>query len=107
MLFVKSSKLDTRAARGMKRALGFLLVLSFILTLFFIAFEAHHDCSGEECPICVSLQEYVRSVKGFCNSLPILSALSVVFAATVLCSLAVAEGLDFKTPITVKVRMND
>ena len=107
MFCMKGSKLNTNAARGIKAALGVVLVLSFILTLFFIAFEAHHECEGEECPICICLDECVSTVKGFCNSLPILSAVLAAFPVAVLCSFAAAEGLVFNTPISIKVRMNN
>ena len=107
MLFYDFFKQNKRAAQGVKKALGVILVLFLFLSLFFIATEAHHECSGEECPICICLEECVRSVKGFCDSLLILSALSVVFIATVLCSFAESKELVFNTPILSKVRMNN
>jgi len=104
---MRVSKLNTKAAQGLKMALGLILVLSVLLAFSFIAVEAHHECLGEECPICTCLDECVSTVKAFCNSLPVLSAVLAAFSAVVLCSLAVSEGLVFKTPITVKVRMNN
>ena len=107
MLCMSKQKLNTKAARGLKAVLGVVLILSFILTLFFIAAEAHHECSGEDCPICICLDECVNTVKGFCNSLPILSAVLAAFTAVVLCSFVVSKELVFNTPILTKVRMND
>ena len=107
MLFCKDLKLNERAAQGLKKALGVILVLSLLLSLSFVAFEAHHDCEGEDCPICICLEECVNTIKGFCDSLPILSAFAAVFCAAVLCSFVLSKELVFNTPISIKVRMND
>jgi len=107
MLCMKGFKLNTKAAQGLKKVLGVVLVLSFVLTLFFVAFELYHECEGEECPICICLEECVNTVKGFCNSLPTVSALWTVLATVVLGSSLFTGELVFMTPITVKVRMNN
>ena len=32
--------------------LAVLLIVFFVFSIFFIAHEADHDCTGENCPIC-------------------------------------------------------
>ena len=100
-------ELNKKTARGFGKVLGVLMVLSLLCAFFFIAFEAHHECEGEECPICACLEECVRTVRSLGDSLPILSALVVIYVATVLVSLAESGELIFFTPILSKVRMND
>ena len=107
MLFYKDTKFNKRVAQGLRKALAVVLVLSLLCALFFVASEAYHECGGEDCPICVYLEECVNTIKGFCNSLPVLSAVLAAFTAAVLCSLEVSKGLVFSTPISIKVRMND
>jgi len=107
MSFMAKEKLNVKATKILKAVLGVFVVLSIALTLLFVALESHHDCEGEACPVCACLEECVDNIKGFSNSLPILSAVLAAFTAVVLCSLAVSEGLVYKTPITVKVRMNN
>ncbi|MBO4678399.1 MAG: hypothetical protein J5626_01875 [Lachnospiraceae bacterium] len=107
MLFYKDTKLNKRVAQGLRKALGVVLVLSLLCALFFVASEACHECGGEDCPVCVYLEECVNTIKGFCDSLPVLSAVLAAFTAVILCSLAVSEELVLSTLITAKVRMNN
>lgn len=107
MFSLLSGKLNKKTAQGLKKALGVVVMLSVLCTLLFIAFEAHHECEGENCPICACLEECVRTVRGLGESLPILSACVVIYIATVFVSLAESEELVFNTPILFKVRMND
>ncbi|MBR6004542.1 MAG: hypothetical protein IK068_07470 [Lachnospiraceae bacterium] len=93
--------------RGFKALVASVLVLSLMLSLSFVAFEAHHDCEGEDCPICICLEECVNTIKGFCDSLPILSAFVAVILTVALCSFVESKELVFNTPISIKVRMND
>ena len=49
-------------ARRLLAAVGVALLLgSQILSAAYIAHEADHDCSGEECPVCVQLQQCVAN----------------------------------------------
>ena len=36
------------------------LVIALSVSVFFIAHEAHHDCRGEDCPICETIAVNVR-----------------------------------------------
>ena len=107
MFSLLSGKLNKKTAQGFKKALGVVVMLSVLCALLFIAFEAHHECEGENCPICACLEECVRTVRGLGESLPVLSACVVIYIAAVFVSLAESRELIFNTPILFKVRMND
>ena len=107
MFSLLSGKLNKKTAQGLRKVLGVVVMLSVLCALLFIAFEAHHECEGENCPICACLEECVRTVRGLGESLPILSACVVIYIATVFVSLVESEELVFNTPILFKVRMND
>lgn len=107
MFSFSDGELNKKTARGFRKALGVFMVLSLLCAFIFIAFEAHHECEGEQCPICACLEECVRTVRGLGDSLPILSALVVIYVATVMVSLAESEEIIFNTPVLFKVRMND
>lgn len=48
--------------RRLLAAVGVAFLLGFqILSAAYIAHEADHDCSGEECPICVQLQQCIAN----------------------------------------------
>ena len=83
------------------------LLAGVLFATFFIADEYHHDCTGEECPICQTIAE----CEAFVNQ--ISSGLIVVVAA-LLAILAVADikvmlGNIFfvSTLVTQKVRLNN
>ncbi|MCR5722311.1 MAG: hypothetical protein K6G72_08215 [Lachnospiraceae bacterium] len=107
MFSFSDRELNKKTARGLRKVLGVFMVLSLLCALTFIAFEAHHECEGEECPICACLEECVRTVRGIGDSLPILSTLVVIYVAAVTVSLAESEEIIFNTPILFKVRMNN
>ena len=107
MLLNKNSKLNKRAGRGAKAFLGVILALAVFFTLIFVSVEACHECEDGECPICICLTECVRIVRGFFDSLPVLSALIICVSAVSLCSFAESKGLIFYTLISSKVRMNN
>ena len=107
MFFTVKEKLNSKTSKILKAILGVFVVLSIAFTLLFVAYESHHDCEGEACPVCACLEECVNTIKGFCDSMPVLSALVVLFGTGVSCSLAGSKELVFSTPILFKVRMND
>lgn len=107
MFSFSDGELNNKTARGFRKALGVFMVLSLLCAFIFIAFEAHHECEGEQCPICACLEECVRIVRGLGDSLPILSALVVIYVAAAMVSLAESEEIIFNTPVLFKVRMND
>ncbi len=98
---------NLKTVRMLKALLSVFLVLAVSLSLAFVAIESHHDCEGEACPICACLAECAKTVRGFFDSLPILTAVVVLMCATVSCSFAMSKELVFSTPILSKVRMND
>ncbi|MBR2674214.1 MAG: hypothetical protein IKE52_01990 [Mogibacterium sp.] len=82
----------------------FLIVL---LSSFFVAAEAEHDCSGDDCPIC----DYIHICE---NLLHQTSAGSPMDASSIipdvfvfLSVLLIAYDLLRETPVSRKVRMNN
>lgn len=107
MLLLRNNQLNRRVSETLKAALSVLVVLIFMIALVFVAAEAHHECSGEECPICACIEDCVRLIRGFGDLLPVITAVATALSVAYLCSLAVSEELVFSTPILSKVRMND
>ena len=45
------------SARRISAGIAGVLMLVFVLfSVFFIAHEAHHDCTGEDCPVCAAIR---------------------------------------------------
>lgn len=47
---------DAKTRRWMSGLCGIFLLGSLLLSSIFVIAEADHDCSGEECPVCVQIQ---------------------------------------------------
>lgn len=65
----------------MKKSLAIMLsMLLFVMVFFsydFVIRNAHHDCSGEECPICIQMEAAVQFVSSI-KIIPILSFVGIV-----------------------------
>ena len=51
-----------RRTRRLLAAVGVALLLGFpVLSAVYVTHEADHDCCGDDCPICVQLQQCVAN----------------------------------------------
>ena len=67
----------------MRKLLGVILELFLIAVIFFsmlfISMEmGHHDCSGEECPVCRALEECINNLRSFGTACVIAVAVCVL-----------------------------
>ncbi|MBR1860716.1 MAG: hypothetical protein IJ796_02490 [Lachnospiraceae bacterium] len=97
-------KINSRAV-SLTAAAVVLFVMFF--SVFFIASEAHHECSGEDCAICDVIavcESTIRQIGG-----ARVFAITALFAA-VTALLSIGRSVDrfvFSTPVSVKVRLNN
>lgn len=87
-----------------------IFVLCFMFMVLFSSYisgeEFHHDCSGEDCPICEVLSICEANVKILNFATPVLISFGIVFAA-------IFEAGRFKpvfaerSLVSYKVRLND
>ena len=52
----------------MRKLFGLILALIIMMAIFFSALfismeMGHHDCSGEDCPICATMEECVNNIR--------------------------------------------
>lgn len=83
-----------------------LFVFMTIFSLFYVASEENHHCTGEDCPICICIHqaEQLLHGNGGAAQKEILVVLFVIsFAAAALVSCMNTEDT---TPVGQKVRMN-
>ena len=87
-------------------SLAVLLIL-FVLfaSLYFILHEAHHDCSGDECPVC----RLIAVCRDTLNAFALISVLLCALFAFLLRSSDVRYAREEKrlvhTPVSLKVRL--
>ncbi len=103
MSYFKSSKIKRTAA-----GIIILMMLVFVLfSAFYIAIEADHDCTGEDCPICACIQQCENVLRSLGDGVALqLSALvSIVFI--LLNAVSFAKVFPQETPVSRKVRLNN
>lgn len=57
--------------------MSILLIVMVIFSYHYVVSNAHHDCSGEECPICIQMEAAVAFVSGI-KFIPTLSFFGIV-----------------------------
>ncbi|MDR2191537.1 MAG: hypothetical protein LBO62_01465 [Endomicrobium sp.] len=86
-----------------------VFILSSMLSLSFIVIEAQHDCTEENCPICLQIEQTINALKQ--TSQVLFAALAVLFfAASFIFKNPFLQKLHFfrrSTLISLKVIMND
>ena len=74
--------------------LAAVLALVLLFSVFFIAFESHHDCCGDDCAICAGLQ--------FCGNLlrQLLLTVGILLSVRLLLTAALfaADRVFFRNP---------
>lgn len=87
--------------------LSVLFLTITLASLFYIAKESKHDCTGEDCPICAVMQQAEQVIKEFGTG----AAAPAVFTVIVLLLSAVVYGYVMEmvcpTPVDRRVRMNN
>ena len=88
--------------------IGLMMLSAVVLSVFYIAAEAGHDCTGEEdCPVCACIQQCENTLRriGGREALSDFAAISV----TALTGTAVLYAALFsrETPVSGKVRLNN
>ncbi len=98
---------DCRFKRMPAIIMGILLSAIVLFSAFYIAAEAEHDCSGEDCPICVCIQQCERTLQQIAAGITELAATlipAILLAITVPLTVWVSvQG----TLVSRKVRLND
>ncbi len=93
-----------------KRAAVILACVLFFAMLFsvlFIAHESQHDCSGNNCSVCMKIEaceSALRNISGAVSAAAVLAAVSFVFVKAVLSVSAVCVQ---PTPVSLKVKLSD
>ncbi len=98
---------SNRSKRIVSGLLGLMLLAAVVFCAFFPAMEAHHDCTGDDCPICSVLHLCEENLKQF--GAAVLSPAFIVIPAffSLIVSLFSAPDLMQETPVSMKIRLNN
>ena len=82
-----------------------LIVFVLFASLYFILHEAHHDCSGEDCPVCRLITVCRDTLKGFAFISVLVGILLAFLFRSSGIRLAREEKRLVNTPVSLKVRL--
>ncbi len=87
--------------------MGLMMLIIVLFSAFFIAAEAYHDCTGEDCPICACIGQCENMLRGIGDGTATqLSAFVSVLFILFFAALFVVE-FSQETLISRKVRLNN
>lgn len=91
----------------MKRLLAFLIIFILLFSVFFEAFEAHHDCEGEDCEICLALEacaNLTQDIRTGASAAVPVSIFVLFIAASMACA---SRSMPHITPVDLRIQMNN
>ncbi len=97
----------SKALRITAGIMGLMMLVFVLFFSFYIAAEADHDCSGDDCPICACIQQCGKTLRGIgtgtaARSCFIVTVLFVLLAAGVSSSAVLQDTL-----VSRKIRLNN
>lgn len=80
MAYVRSVEVkDMGKKKTIALFMSVILVFSFLFSFLFVVREAHHDCIGEDCPICECIEQCQGIIKDLSIAIiPVLVITSMV-----------------------------
>ncbi len=104
-MYAPGAKTD-RAKKITAGILAVMLLFLMLFSAFYLAAEADHDCTGEDCPICACIRQCGNTLRLMSDgaAAPVIPALLAGFF--LLPVLFPAIWFSRQTPISQKVRLN-
>lgn len=82
-----------------------MLLVNILFSYEFIISNAHHDCSGEDCPVCVQIEEAVQFISNikFISILPFV--MTVLYVLKEFCSRLTPVIVTRPTLVSEKIKL--
>ncbi|AOZ97622.1 hypothetical protein [Butyrivibrio hungatei] len=92
---------------GIAAFVGAMLLIGMLFSHIYIANEYHHDCTGEECPICQCIAECEAFIEQISTGVILFIAIAaVIFAVSKTVQSFKGDFLS-NTLVSFKVRLNN
>ncbi|MBQ3356791.1 MAG: hypothetical protein IJG45_06725 [Oscillospiraceae bacterium] len=85
--------------------LAVFVLVAVMTSLFIMAHEVDHDCTGEDCPVCAVIALCRNALKVLCGTLIAAALLFACLRFTAPILLPIRVSSYSKTPITLKVKL--
>ena len=97
----------SKKQRIMSGIMSLMMLVIVLFSAFFIAAEAGHDCTGDDCPVCACIQQCERTLRGIGGGTAAQRALFVPILFVLMAVGAFAAAARRDTPVSQKVRLNN
>ncbi len=87
--------------------MGILMLFIMLFSAFYIAAETDHDCSGEDCPVCVCIQQCENTLRVIGDGISASSSVIIPFLLILLAAALIVTAVPSDTLISRKVRLNN
>jgi hypothetical protein len=95
---------NKRLAAGI---IAFLMLFIMLFSASFIAIEADHDCTGEECPICACIAQCENTLHQIGDGVAVQAAVIVPVVFMLILAFLLATDFPKETLVSRKVRLNN
>ena len=95
---------NKRIAAGI---MAFLMLFIMLFSASFIAIEADHDCTGEDCPICACIAQCENTLHQIGDGAAVQAAVIVPVFFMLIPAFLFADDFTRETPVSRKVRLNN
>ena len=84
-----------------------MMLVVMLVSSFFIAAHADHDCTGGDCPICACIQQCENTIRGIGGGITAESAVIIPVLISLLIMSFGVPSFQWDTPVSAKVRLNN
>ena len=93
--------------RKISFAFAAILLLSVLFSVCYIALKAEHDCSGDECPVCVFLALCEQNIREYRFAILLLALFFLITPTIPLIHQSGTQCFRMETPVSLKVQLNN
>lgn len=87
--------------------IGMMMFFVVLFSVFYIAHEANHDCTGEDCPICACVAKCEKALQRIGAGAAAKAAVILPEFHVVLTPVLLGSFCFLQTPVSRKVRLNN
>lgn len=85
----------------------FVVLLFLLASAWFIAHEADHDCTGEDCPVCALIRISENNLRQLGSGAPAAAAAVSFILIIMMIQPGTDGGITISTPVSRKTRLNN
>ncbi len=100
----------SRVLRHMRIAagiMGIMMLFIMLFSAFYIAAEADHDCTGEDCPICACIQQCENTLHQISGGITSQAVIIIPIVFMLISAFPYAVCFLRETLVSRKVRLNN